>query len=320
MLAETLHAASDGAELVRVSYDELPALMTPADALAPGATLIHEHSYEAGDSSFDEALPAREPSNIAHSVEQGWGDVETAMASAHLVVETTTRYPMLYAYAMEPYNAVATFTDEGLEVWTTAQHPFMVREDVARVFSLPLSKVRVVAPFVGGGYGSKSYTKIEPLASVGTWFAQRPVKIVLDVEEAVLTTRADAAVVTVRTGFDRDGHILARDVDVELDGGAYADNGPLVLAKSVNRSFGPYRVPNLRVRGRAVYTNTVAVIVLPRLRRAAGVPGRRDQPRPGRASSSASIRSNCARRNLIRRGEELLRGKRRSRRRPAGGP
>ena len=215
VLAETPHAAADGAELVRVSYEELPALMTPGEALAAGAPLIHEHAYEAGDSSFDEALPAREPSNVAHSVDQGWGDVDAAMAVADVVVETTTHYPMLYAYAMEPYNALASFTDDGLEVWTTAQHPFMVREDVARVFSLPLSKVRVIAPFVGGGYGSKSYTKIEPLASVGSWFARRPVKVVLDVEEAVLTTRADSAVVTVRTGFDPEGHILARDVDVE---------------------------------------------------------------------------------------------------------
>jgi len=309
VLAERLHAASDGAELVRVSYEDLPAVMTPADALAPGAPLLHEHAYEGGDSSFDEALPAREPSNIAHSVEQGWGDVDVAMASAHLVVETTTHYPMLYAYAMEPYNALASYTDEGLEVWTTAQHPFMVREDVARVFTLPLSKVRIVTPFVGGGYGSKSYTKIEPLASVGSWFAGRPVKLVLDVEEAVLTTRADAAVVTMRTGFDHDGHILARDVDVELNGGAYADNGPLVLAKSVNRSFGPYRVPNLRARGRAVYTNTVPSSSY----RGFGAPQgslagevNLDQAAQQLGIDPVELRS----RNLVRRGEELMRGKR----------
>ena len=73
VLAETLHAASDGAELVRVTYEDLPALMTPADALAPGAPLIHEHAYDGGDSSFDEALPAREPSNIAHQRRAGLG-------------------------------------------------------------------------------------------------------------------------------------------------------------------------------------------------------------------------------------------------------
>ncbi len=309
VLADTLHAASDGAELVRVTYEDLPTLMTPVEALASGAPLIHEHAYDTGDSSFDEALPAREPSNIAHRVEQGWGDVDAAMASADLVVETTTRYPMLYAYAMEPYNALASYSDGAVEVWTTAQHPFMVREDVARVFSLPLSNVRVVAPFVGGGYGSKSYTKIEPLVSAASWFAQRPVKVVLDVEESVLTTRADAAVVTMRTGFDRDGTILARDVDVELDGGAYADNGPLVLAKSVNRSFGPYRVPNLRARGRAVYTNTVASSSY----RGFGAPQgclageiNLDQAAQQLGIDPVELRA----RNLVRRGEEFVRGKR----------
>ena len=70
------------------------------------------------------------------------------------------------------------------------------------------------------------------------------------------TTRADGALVTVRTGFDADARIVARDIDIRFDTGAYADNSPLVLIRSINRSFGPYRMPNLRVRGAAVYTNT----------------------------------------------------------------
>jgi CO/xanthine dehydrogenase Mo-binding subunit/aerobic-type carbon monoxide dehydrogenase small subunit (CoxS/CutS family) len=309
VLAETVHAAADGAEAVQVTYDELPPLMTTAAALATDAPLIHEEPYEPGDAAFDEALSAREPSNVAHRVEQGWGDVDAALAAAELVVETTMRYPMLYAYAMEPYNALASYTDDHLEVWTTAQHPFMVREDLARVFSLPLASVRVVSPFVGGGYGSKSYTKVEPLAAIGSWATRRPVKVVLDVEESVLTTRADAAVVTVRTGFDREGTILARDVDIELDGGAYADNGPLVLAKAVNRSFGPYRVPNLRARGRSVYTNTVPSSSY----RGFGAPQgslagevNLDQAAQRLAIDPVELRS----RNLLRRGDELLPGRR----------
>lgn len=309
VLAESPYAASDGAELVRVTYDDLAAVMTPAEALAPDAPLLHEHAYPAGDLAFDEALPAREPSNVAHSVNLGWGDVDQALATAHLVVETEMRYPMLYAYAMEPYNALASYSDDGLEVRTTAQHPFMVREDLARVFSLPLANVRVVSPFVGGGYGSKSYTKVEPLAAVGSWFTRRPVKVALDVEEAVLTTRADAAEVRMRTGFDGDGRIVARDVDLILDGGAYADNGPLVLAKSANRCFGPYRVPNLRVRGKSVYTNTVASSSY----RGFGAP-------QGNLASEINLDHaaerlgidplELRRRNLLQRGEEVLPGKR----------
>jgi CO/xanthine dehydrogenase Mo-binding subunit len=256
VVADTAQAAVDGARLVRVRYEMLPPLMTPEQALDPDAPLLHEESYQTGDEAFQEALPEDNRKNIAHRVDLGWGDVDAALSSAHLVVETTTHYPMLYAYAMEPYNALANYTDEQLLVYSTAQHPFMVQQDLARIFSLPLARVRVIAPFVGGGYGSKSYTKIEPLASVGSWYTRRPVKVVLDVEESIYTTRADAARVSVRSAFDCDGRILARDFDIELDSGAYADNSPLVLAKATHRCIGPYHIPNLRVRARSVYTTT----------------------------------------------------------------
>ena len=258
VLGETPHAAADGADEVVVRYADLPVLATVEDALAPDAVLIHPSTYPKGDAAFEEAITEPRNDNVAHEASIEWGDVEAAFASATAVVETTVRYPKLYAYAMEPYNALADLTDQGLEVVTTAQHPFMVRDDLARIFSLPLSKVRVRSPLLGGGYGSKSYTKIEPLAAVGSWATGRPVKVALNAEEAIYTTRADSAEVTVRSAFDADGMILGRDITIVMDTGAYTDNGTLVLAKSVNRAFGPYRIPNLRVRGTAVFTNTVA--------------------------------------------------------------
>src|SRR5690606_28114193 len=126
------------------------------------------------------------------------------------VVTTTTFHPALYAYAMEPYNASARFTDDGcLEVVSTAQHPFMVVKDLARVFGLPHSHVRVTVPYIGGGYGSKSYTKIEPLVAVGAWATGRAVRLDLSVEESIYTTRSDAAHTTVRSAFANDGTLLA---------------------------------------------------------------------------------------------------------------
>jgi CO/xanthine dehydrogenase Mo-binding subunit len=257
VLGETIHAAADGGEAVTVRYEDLPAVLEPEDALAEGAPLLHDESYPTGDDSFSEAVSDQPTSNIAHASDLTWGDVDTALANAHLVVETSVSYPMLYPYAMEPYNAVASFSEGTLEVVSTAQHPFQVREDLARIFDLPLNSVRVRSPLLGGGYGSKSYTKVEPLAAVGAWISGRPCKVVLDVEGAIHTTRADSASVTVRSGFDADGTIVARDFDITFNTGAYADNGPLVLTKSVQRCFGPYRIPNLRAQGRAVYTNTV---------------------------------------------------------------
>jgi CO/xanthine dehydrogenase Mo-binding subunit len=120
-----------------------------------------------------------------------------------------------------------------------------------------LNQVRVRSLLLGGGYGSKSYTKVEPLAAVAAWATGRPVKVALDVEGAILTTRADSAEISVRSGFDESGRILVRDFELIFNTGAYADNGPLVLTKAVLRCFGPYLVPHLRAHGRAVFTNTV---------------------------------------------------------------
>ena len=255
VVAETAHEAADAAELVWVDYDDLPALTDAASALASDVR-IHEQSYAEPGQEFLGVAPAPSPDNVAHRDELAWGDAEAALATAATVVETTATFPLVYGYAMETYNAVADWQPGGLHVISTAQHPLMVRRELARIFSLPLAAVRVEVPYIGGGYGSKSYTKLEPLAAVASWAAGRPVKVTTDIEGAMNTTRADGAVVTVRTGFDAGGCITARDIDIRFDTGAYADNSPLVLSKSINRSFGPYRVPNLRVRGTAVYTNT----------------------------------------------------------------
>lgn len=317
VVADTLFQAADAAELVTVDYEDLPAVMSPSEALAPGAPLVHEQRYTTGkDASFLEATgngsgadgPSR-LSNLAREVTLEWGDVDTALARSALVVETEVRFPMLYAYAMEPYNALASFTEGSLQVHSSAQHPFMVRDDLARIFSLPLSRVRVISPYVGGGYGSKSYTKVEPMAAVASWATGRPVKLALDVEESIYTTRVDAAEVRIRSGFDADGRLQARDCDIELDSGAYADNSPLVIDKAVNRCFGPYRVPHLRVRGRSVYTNTAPASSY----RGFGAPQgalagetNMDQAADQLGLSQADIR----RRNLVGPKETLIPGKR----------
>ena len=255
VVAETPHEAADAAALVWVDYDDLPALTDAGSALASDV-LIHEQSYVEPGQEFLGVAPAASADNVAHRDELVWGDTEAALATADTVVETTTKFPIVYGYAMETYNALADWQPGSLHVVSTAQHPLMVRKELARMFSLPLAAVRVEVPYIGGGYGSKSYTKLEPLAAAASWASGRPVKVTTDVEAAMYTTRADGALVTVRSGFDADGRITARDIDIRFDTGAYADNSPLVLTKSINRSFGPYRMPNLRVRGVAVYTNT----------------------------------------------------------------
>lgn len=256
VVAEDPVTADEAVRMIMVDYDPLPFATTVEEALAGDAPIIHEKPGEQrSHRGFDEDIERTHPNVISHSV-QHWGDVDRAFEHADLVVEGEYRYPMCYAYAMEPYNAVAEWREGELTVWSTAQHPYMVRDDLAHCFGLPLSAVRVIVPYIGGGYGSKSYTKVEPLTAALALRAGRPVKLVLSIDESILTTRGDSSHVKLRTAFDREGHILGRRAQVFLNSGAYAENSPLVGRKSANRLGGPYRIPALEVNCSVVYTNT----------------------------------------------------------------
>lgn len=256
VVAEDMFAAQQAADLVRVDYAPLPYSTATEEALAQGAPVIHERpGLEQPHRGFEESIRRGHP-NVCSSSRQEWGDVDAVLAQASIVVKAEYRYPMAYAYAMEPYTSIARWDESGLTVWTSAQHPYMVREDLASCFDLPLSAVRVIVPYVGGGYGSKSYTKIEPLVAALSLKAGRPVKLALSVEEAILTTRGDSARVQLSSAFDADGLILGRKAEVWLNSGAYAENSPLVARKAANRLGGPYRIPALRVDVHSVYTNT----------------------------------------------------------------
>src|SRR5262245_50115476 len=258
VIAEDEGAAAAAANLIDVKYDELKAVLTPKEALAPNAPLLHERQFAAGAlRGFEGEVTAGKGSNLCQEAHFQWGDVEAAFARAATVVEGEYYFPMAYAYAMEPYVAIAEVSENGVTIYSSAQHPFMVRNDLTSVLDLPLSQVRLVVPFVGGGYGSKSYTKIEPLVVACALKAGRPVKLQLSVEEAILTTRSDDALTWMRTAADENGKIIARQAKIYLNTGAYAENSPLVAEKAANRAVGPYSIPNVEITCSAVYTNTV---------------------------------------------------------------
>ena len=258
VVAETKRAAEKAARLVVVEYEDLPAVIDADEALVADAPVLHPVRVgKTGDEGFHTGDVELE-GNLCSAAAVEWGDLEAAFEGAEVVVEGEYRYPMLYGYAMEPYNATASFDEGSLVVYTTAQHPYMVRDDLAAMFGLPLARVRVVVPYVGGGYGTKSYTKLEPLAALGAWATRRPVQVALSVEESILTTRSDGVRVHARSAFSADGTLLGREFDVVMNSGAYTDNSPLVCAKLANRCFGPYRMTALRVRVRSAFTNTVS--------------------------------------------------------------
>jgi CO/xanthine dehydrogenase Mo-binding subunit len=256
-IAEDELSAQQALKKIVVEYQELTPILDVDTALSPSAPLIHEKDYAGGAFRGFDDFPEGS-GNICQAVHVEWGDAEAALATAAQVAEGEFYFPMVYAYAMEPYVAVADYDSKSqLTVYSSAQHPFIVRHDLARVFGLPLSNVRVIVPFVGGGYGSKSYTKVEPLAAACSWKTGRPVKLRLSVEEAMLTTRGDDARVRIRTAADARGQLIARQATIHLNTGAYAENSPMVARKAANRIVGPYRIPNVKIDCMAIYTNTV---------------------------------------------------------------
>ncbi len=235
--AETPEAAQEAAEAIEIRYEPLPAALNIDEALREGAPSIHAKGNYCVDLRIKDG-----------DLAQGW-------AKAVHVREDVFQFPSTYQYAMEPHTMLAYWRGRRLTVWSTAQHPFQVQRELAEMFALPLSQVRVAVPFIGGGFGSKSYTKYEPVAAALARKAGRPVRMEFSVEEAILTNRRHDARIWAKTGVDADGRIVAREAKVWLDTGGYADNGPRVANSAIAQLVGCYEVPAFDVEAIAVYTN-----------------------------------------------------------------
>jgi CO/xanthine dehydrogenase Mo-binding subunit len=167
--------AEEALEKITVEYDELPAVISVDEAIADGAPLVHDFAER----------------NICFQTELVKGDVESGFAEADEIFEDTFEFPMIYHYAMEPHVAIAEVDSDGINIWTSTGHPFGVRQEIAEIYHYPLSKIRVHVNFVGGAYGSKSGGKIEPLVVALARKAQRPVRVALNVAEAMATCRRE---------------------------------------------------------------------------------------------------------------------------------
>ena len=235
-----LATAEEALGLIQVDYEELPAVIGIDAAVKKDAPLIHE---EKGG-------------NIGTHEQVRRGDADAGFAQSDEIVEDTFTFPMVYHYAMEPHSVIAHYDSDEVTVWSSAQHPFQVRGDIAKLFKLAPAKVRLIINYLGGGYGSKSYTKFEPLVVALARKARQPVRICNSVGESMVTVRRHGARVRIKTGVKRDGTILAREAEIYLDTGGYDDNGPQVTARSATRILGPYWIPNIRTDAYQVYTNT----------------------------------------------------------------
>ena len=245
--ADTREAAAEAARLVKVEYEELPAVFTVAAALDTNAPLVQ-----------DPALRGNDPlasTNVLREHVIGWGDVDGAIAD--LVVDERYTFPMVTHFAIEPHAFMAAPDGDGIAVWSSIQHPNWLQKVIANLLAMPLSKVRVFAPDPGGGFGGKQHAKYEPLVALMALRAGQPVRLVLSLEETFQAVRRTAAEIRVRTGLRSDGTLVFEDVAADYLIGAYADIADRVVGKGSYPACGPYRVPSGRVRARSILSHTV---------------------------------------------------------------
>jgi CO/xanthine dehydrogenase Mo-binding subunit len=253
--AESQAAADAAVAYIDVEYEELPVAACLDQALAVDAPLVHEQVARPGASHGLGDLPDAE-GNVCYSYSFRRGDVDGAFADAAVVVEGEYTFPAVYQYSMETHTTIAHWRGGELTLWSSCQHPFLVRQEIAGLFGLPLDLVQVIVPFLGGGFGSKSYTKMEPLTAAIARKAGRPVRILNSVNESMITTRRHNMKCRMRTAAAADGTLLGRSAEAWMDTGAYADNGPRVTATAGDAAPGPYRWRAVESAAHCVYTNT----------------------------------------------------------------
>lgn len=250
--------AAQAVEAIRVEYEPLPVVADIDAALAPGAPLVQpEPARPAGHFRDLADVTGRERDNVCHRARVAWGDVAQGFAAADRIFEHTFTFPPICHVSLEPYASLAAWDGGRLCVWSSTQHPHPVRKELAEIFGLELSAVRVVVPYIGGAYGNKCYTKYEPLAALLALRAGRPVRLVVSLDEVFRTVTRHGARITLKTGVTRDGLITARHARLWLDTGAYADIGPRVAKKAAYRAFGAYRIPHALAESLAVFTHKV---------------------------------------------------------------
>ncbi|MDP2646157.1 MAG: xanthine dehydrogenase family protein molybdopterin-binding subunit [Desulfobacterales bacterium] len=228
-------------EAIAVDYEVLPPVFTPEQALAEGAPVLHEAT----------------PNNLSARIGREWGDIAKGFAQSDLIMENTFHTKPQVHCSLEPHAAVADYKDGTLILWSTTQGPFSLRIDLSQALGLPESRIRVIKPPVGGGFGGKrELTGTDFAASVIAMRTGRPVRMVYDREEEFYATRQRHAVeIKLKLGMAKDGRLLAKDCFCMFDGGAYRTNGPGVVAAAARVLMTVFPSPHGKFLGLRPYTN-----------------------------------------------------------------
>ncbi|MBS5133900.1 MAG: molybdopterin-dependent oxidoreductase [Oscillospiraceae bacterium] len=238
--ADTQAIAKKAVGLIKVEYEPLPVYLDPEEAMQEGAYPIH------GDK------------NAITTMVHNAGDLEQGFAQADRIFEDRYTTQAVHHCAIEPHVSIADYDYSGkLTVYTSCQNTFGYRIALHRIFKLPMSRIRVVTPAIGGAFGGKLEMTLEPVAALLSMKAGRPVKVTYSRQACIDSTRTrHASVVYLKTGVKNDGTIVAQDIRIITNTGAYATSALNVLGALSHKVFKVYKIPNMRFTGIPVYTNT----------------------------------------------------------------
>jgi CO/xanthine dehydrogenase Mo-binding subunit len=247
--------AERATRLVEVEYEVLPPVFDPEEGVKPEAPLLHP---DLGSYAYPNFIFPEPGTNIANRFKVRKGDVDEAFKHCAAVVERRYKVPQIQHVPIEPHVAIAQADGEGnITLWASSQSPFAQRNLIAKALHISQSKLRVIAPYVGGGFGSKAGVSMEALsAAIALKIPGRPVRLVLTREEEFFASFCRQGLVAYyKMGCDKDGNLIAVDNKYYWDAGAYTEYGVNITRASGYSSTGPYNVPNVRVDSLCVYTN-----------------------------------------------------------------
>jgi putative selenate reductase molybdopterin-binding subunit len=256
--AETEEIANKALQLIEVEYEPLPVLLDPEQSMQPDAPVLHDEPEYA---NFGESNPSR---NLAAEIRIDIGDVEKGFAEADQVIEADYAVPKVQQTHIEPH-VVITYWDEDdrLVIRTSTQVPFHARRILAPVLGLPIKRIRVIKPRIGGGFGGKQEVLIEDVAGHLTIATHRPVIYEYTREEEFIASRSrHPMIIHMKTGIKNDGTITANSMNVLTDTGAYGCHALTVTGNTGHKSMAMYvgdgkyrKSPNIRFYADIVYTN-----------------------------------------------------------------
>ncbi len=253
--AETEEIAEQALDLIEVEYEPLPGVFDPEYGASPDAPLVHP---DLGNYAVAPFIFPRPGTNISNHFKVRKGNMDEGWAQADLIYEHTYRVPHVQHVPLETHVTVAQMDGNGkITLWSSSQSPFAQRNLISKALGISHSMLRVITPYVGGGFGSKAGVSMEGACVALAMKARgRPVKLRMSRKEEFYTTFVRQGLVAkIKMGMTKDGRITAMQNTYYWDGGAYTEYGVNITRAAGYSSTGPYKVPNVHADSLCVYTN-----------------------------------------------------------------